>query len=457
MSDSDPSPLPPTDRIEVSPADGFVILVEIARFPMLAPPTQRQRFTTLLNECLRILEAENLTGCHLFPKGDGLFITIAARERHDEDEAEVPLTIARKLLQSAARQGVKDFKLRVAIDYNRTDNSFDVRSPSLQGLHHLQIGNGLNITARIIHFAEDNEVILSADYIRNLKESGFEELYEFEKHKQVYVKYVGDVVLYSYKPAEREADYIYKAPTNEERRFKRFAFFPPLDSATVDRFREVGLRRDLQDVLEYTYETIASVNQRRSFLTWANVYETLKRVSNMVEDELDGELLILSRSDRKSDFWCTEESRDYLTRLKLRSSSLRQVRIFMYDPRIREPLEDREVRDGLRELHEPGTLLKIDREFVTDNLLAKFLFGVTIYPSLSCAVAPLPAPGSYNEYVDTLMTANPEDMFGRFINDDFEHTDFKALVIADPAKVDRMIQAFRELQTHRATAPLVLH
>ena len=79
----------------------------------------------------------------------------------------------------------------------------------------------------------------------------------------------------------------------------------------------------------------------------------------------------------------------------------------------------------------------------------RYNFGVTIFPKLRCAVAPLPVFISYDEYINNIkFVKNIDDIFSQYSHIDFSKTNFKGLVIANDKKVTDLIYYFQLLKEH---------
>ena len=444
----------PAPELEPSPASGYTLLVEIVEFIRLPPYGQESAMRRLLSDCAAALQKFQARGYSLYPTGDGLYITLPEVARLQSSEVRIPMDLAISILKAAHSQNLS---LRVAVNYCATDRLVTVENPDAagDGISSFRVGSGLAICARIVHFAERREIILSESFFNQLSDSGLAAEFGVFLHKSVFVKYLGYIKIYSYRPPQEQYDFIYMPPTKKEGEFKKFAYFPPLETETADRFREIGLRSELQHLLEYTYDTIAAINEKGIFVSWGNVTETIKKI----QSDRESEILVLSRSDRRFDFWSTPEAKRYLEDLVQdthgRKVAAKQIRVFVYDPQLRRPIVESDVAQGLAAVHRrPETLLQIDREYVNDNLLMKYLFGVTIFPALGCAVAPLPWPRSYGEYADGILFSKPEDMFTRYSDAEIGKVSFKALVITNAGTVERLVTAFKALQHHPRTSEL---
>lgn len=421
---------------------GYAIISDIVGFSEKESVTQVEwvaEFLQILGQAVRELKQFNI-----FPTGDGAIVCIYHEGPPSRETAILPLNFARTLLRLNTR---KLFKLRISINYSGMETLLDLSSFEALVTSQIQVGNGINLAERLIHFAEPNEIVVTGQYYDQLLDVGFSMQPRFYIHRDVFVKHMRTLRLFSYKPTADEEEYIYHPPTKDEQHFKRYAYFPPLRSDTIERFRQLDLRHDLEQLCRYAYDTIAAVNRERIYISWESVYDVLKNVPPDGEDEI----LVISRSDRPGNFWSTPASRKYLRYLRKQSEGKRfvQNRIFLYDPDREESIAPEDVLSILRELHAVGTLHSLDVAYTHGNVLMNYLFGVTIFPRLHCAVAPIPTPDSYDDYLQTIVFGRPQDAFRRFSDADFQSSGFKALVIANEETVDDLVTAFEALRRHR--------
>lgn len=424
-----------------SRTQAYVVVIDIVGFADADPSEQAEwmgQLLALLNDA-----AGDLERFSLFPKGDGAVLSLYREGPPTVDTAGAALRFARELLR--LNDGGR-FSLRLSINYSALETLIDI-SPDFPAINarQIQVGDGITLAERIIHFAEPDEIVITGHYYEQLFNVGLTRAHTFYPHRDVFVKDARSVELFSYKPTSVELRYVYGPAEKSEQHFKRYAYFPPLQRETIDRFRTLGLRQDLADLSAYAYESIAAINVRRSFVTWSDIYTTLKRVASVAT----GDVFIVSRSDLAFGFWDTDASLEYLRGLQRTAragSCLQLKRVFLYRPPLQRPIVRREVLEVLTDLHEPGTLQQLDVAYARGNVLFKYQFGITIFPALRCAIAPIPIAASYDEYLQTIRYDEPQDAFRRYSDADFSTTTFRALVIADESVVADLLAAYDELR-----------
>jgi hypothetical protein len=438
VSELEPTVAPTTDE----PVQSYVVIADIVGYSEASQVDQAKWIEHFLS-ILRAALDEAVPGRrNLFPTGDGAILcTYPAEPTIMEEAAACPLNFARALLK-ANRTG--PFKLRISINYSPRDTLLNIASYGPLHTDYIQVGDGINLAERALHFAEPNEIVYTESYWNCRRVTGLLDKLSYYPHRSVFVKHMREMRLYSYRPRQDELAYIYAPPDPSEQHFKRFAYFPPLQSRTIERFRRVGLRDELAVLCNYAYDSIAVVNTQSAFISWSDIYDILIRLQGKSKTRS----LVLSRADQRHNFWSTDSARSYMDHLLwLKKQGLfNQARLFIYDPRISTDVARDDVADCLRELHNDDvSLRKLHKAHLGMNVLSNYLFGVTIFPELECAVAPIPAPRSYNEYIQTLGFTDVHKVALGYSDLDFGNTSFKALVLADPDSVQELVHAFDRL------------
>lgn len=426
--------------MKVKDTTSYVVLLDIVGFSEGGSEEQAEcvnDFLKLLETNLSILGGQKF---NIFPIGDGSILCIYEETPSPTaTTSELPLTFARAMLKTNKDN---NFDLRISINYSKIERIISVKHLKID-TSHIQIGNGINVAERIIHFCEPNEIIVSEDYWDVLFQLKIPIRSQFHSHKKVFVKHMKDLKIFSYLPAEDEKSFIYDLRNEGRQHFRKYAYFPPVKGPIIQRIKNIGLDNDLQQMCAYAYDTLTSINMNKMFISWGGIYETLKKIPT----EQEKEILVISREDLKGDFWSTDGAENYLRHLERLSGQFKHSRIFIYDPHLGSTTPD-EIIERLARLHQRGTLKKIDREYIPANALLKYSFGITIFPNLKCAIAPLPVPLSYDEYVNNLRFTEVENMSLRYGNRNFENTIFKALVIINEDIINDLTSDFNSLRKH---------
>ncbi len=425
--------------MEIEHTSSYVIMLDIVETPERGGSERAtcfDKFIGLLEANVEVLK--KWKKFNIFPTGDGAIICIYDKDVSSSEIIEAPLIFSRNILKANKNN---DFHLKISINYGDMERIIDVSDFDPIHTDQIQVGDGINIAERIIHFCEPKEILWSEEYHKRLYHEGIDKKYKWKHYPEVFVKHMDALELYSYSPFKDEEEYIYSFKGEKSFHDKKYAYFPPIKESTFQQIKKVGLQKDLGQICDYAYDTLASINKDQIFISWDTVYETLKKIPT----EQENEILVISRDDLEYDFWSTKDAQGYLQHLETVTDEFKQIRIFIYDPKI-ESMTPKKVVERLVRLHSKGTLKKIDKAYIDDNILLKYVFGVTIFPNLKCAIAPLPVPKSYNDYVKSIRPTRVENIFPEYGEYDFSRATFKALVIFNAKKVDELVKAFSSLK-----------
>jgi len=219
------------------------------------------------------------------------------------------------------------------------------------------------------------------------------------------------------------------------------SLFPILESSVIKRFKELGHETDLLMLSDYATRTFESINNNQELLSWGSVYESLMKIPVADGDEV----LAVYRADQESDFWANKGSEVYLKYLQNNANIIKQKRIIICDSSLSTKKFPDELVLKLAALHPAETLMKVERRAADNNLLLGFKFGISIFPRQKCAIAPLPVPISYIEYVENYGYPRMEQIFPYYTERHFLNPQLKGLLIADPKKIDALITQFEVL------------
>jgi class 3 adenylate cyclase len=417
---------------------GYVVIADMVGFSEEVPRRQAElvaEFVTVLSDAV----AAALDGLqvNIFSTGDGAIISVYGRDV--EETASIAPRVLDLAVDLLRRTLAASYELKVSINASGHEALIDVTAVPTLHANVIQIGNGINVAERILNFAEPMEIVVSEQFREALANSGDNRSGRFFS-QSVFVKHMRNLMLHVYNPPHEEKGFVGQPREARNRRHKRYAYFPPMKQQTLDRFRDVGLETDVLETVEYVYETIAAVNSGYKFISWAAVEDVLVAA----RPRADEEVLAFSRSDYEGHFWTTPAAEIYLRRL---SSSFNQKRLIIYSTASPDMvLAPDPVLHGLRQLHADGSLRKLDAAHARRHRLYRFRFGATIYPERGCIIAPIPAPASYDEYLDIVkFTQDPWRVFDRFAERDFRSTEFKAFVVAEESLVAEFVDEFRDL------------
>lgn len=415
----------------------YVVMVEIVNSSPEAKSVQIVYVDALLDTlftAIHNIDPDLTLNYDVFPTGDGAILSmIDPLGVDDGSSVDIPFRIACETLALNRGNG---FAVKVSINYSPQDFILDVSDDDIVNADGIQIGNGINMAQRVVHFAEPNEIIATEMY-RNLladfgKAAAFGPVHGYE----VFVMHSKNARIWAYRPDHS---------AHPKSSFRKYAYFPPLRPDTVQLFEQLGLSDDLVNLCDFAYDSIDSVNRNRVFISaFRDIYDLLDVMT------VDSEALIVSRSDLDHDFWSTPRSRSYLRTLMSRREKPRQRRLFVYDPIMSRPPIPDEVLDALSRIHSPGSIRRIRKAFVQNLSIFRLIFGVTLFPELGCAVAPIPQPESYDEYLATVNYSGALNWMELHSEADFETHTFRPLIIANDELVTQLQADFDALWDHRS-------
>lgn len=425
---------------------GYVVIADLVGFSELPPLEQAAAVEEFLDVLRAAIQDAALEQFNLFPTGDGAILCLYEEGPPTPAAACLPLDFARGLLKQHSQS---PHALRISVNYSSIETLVDVSSFEPIATQHLQVGNGINFAERALHFAEPREIIVTKQYWDRLFDSGVYRRYQFFDHPSVFAgKHMQPLNLLSYRPNAEEQKYMYEPPRHGEAHLKRYAYFPPLRADTITRFRELGLRYELEQVCRYAYDSVATLNAGRTLVSWEPIYDVLRRIPVGASDAVK----VVSRSDRGDHFWLSPGSVPYLAHLERMASrgGFAQSRLFIFDPAVAKLIAPTHVIETLKTLHSAGSLLQLDKAFAQGSVILKYVFGITLFPALACAVAPIPVAASYDDYLETIEFSGRHDAVLRYSDREFGEETFRALIIADPDRVAELVDAYDALSTHHA-------
>jgi hypothetical protein len=429
--------------METHPVSSYVLMTDIVKYSMVDQATQVAWVRRLFSLLRAALASTPLERPNVYPTGDGVILTFHLPGAPDSQSAAIPIELALRLLQLNSGG---PFALRVSINFSPSETVLQLPGGPPVGDISVEAGEGIFLAERAMHFSEPNEVVVTEGYWDLLRVSGLLGPLRFEPLRHVFVKHYRPMDLFLYVPKEGEAGYV-SSPVTGSTSLRRYAYFPPLLPETVARFQALDLGYEVEQLCRYTYDSVAVVNSKSTFVSWSKVYDILKRL-NAINSE-GAPVLVISRSDRSPNFWSTPAAERYLAHLRStsRKQQFHQVRIFVYD-QVDKEVASPEVLTALRDLHAQGTLGKIDRAYLGGNILSKYTFGVTIYPELGCAVSPIPAARSYDDYLQTVAFSSVHGAFLPHSDTKEDPGTFRGYVTAAADTVGALADAFSLLRRH---------
>ena len=204
----------------------FVVMIDIVEHSTMTHLDAAncvKKFYQLLKTNLEIL---NQNKFNIFSIGDGAIICIYPKDMADvKNIAELPLLFAKQMLKVRI-DIMHNIDIRISINYGPMETLINVGELKTIDTNNIQIGTGINIAERIIHFCDPNEIIISHEYHSILHELNLDKTeYKFFPHMDVFVKHMENLKIYSYIPSDNEKGFIYDLHSEGKLHFKKYAYF----------------------------------------------------------------------------------------------------------------------------------------------------------------------------------------------------------------------------------------
>lgn len=375
-----------------------------------------------------------------FSTGDGAIVSIGRECAIDSNATKRFLDFVIRFTSSTLQKGLI---IRTAVNYSEKDRVIVLDdSVSIQGKY-IQIGDTINTAARIINFCDPREIMISKSVFDLLRKLDLEAKYGFHKNERYITKHNEELDTYTYEPSQEEIEYIY-SPKSVSHPYKKYGNFPPIKSPTIELFIENGIDFELRKVISSAYESIKSINETKTLMSWNQVLNVLMQLKYDPEDRV----YVMSRNDRASGFWTQNRRKLYVDYLRsnaeLHDGYINQTRIMVYGGGQNPKPED-DIHHDLKTLHNTNTYYSFpSSQLFKYERLDELIFGFTLSTKYHCAIIPVPS-GETIENHRWLGTGRMGEML-RF-HKDYNVTDgpLKAIITADKSYVQALIGEFESL------------
>ena len=94
---------------------------------------------------------------------------------------------------------------------------------------------------------------------------GLDETYSFFENEPLTIKHNKTLKTFTYDPSKDESKYLY-SPHRSSHGYKKFSYFPPIKTSTLDYFKQHGLDFELKNVISYAFESMRELNATMKFI-----------------------------------------------------------------------------------------------------------------------------------------------------------------------------------------------
>ena len=339
----------------------LIAILDIVRFSKQRLKVQADlvsMFVTNLND--RLIKLKELKPDAL-STGDGAIVAIGRDCNIDEEETRMFMDFVIDFVAEMAKAGLL---LRAVVNYSVKDRVLIIEGlETFQG-RYIQVGDTINVAARIITFCEPCEIMINNSVYEWLRKVDLDELYSFRKNDPFTTKHGDTLATYSYDPKEEERGILYD-PNSASHAYKKYNYFPPITGKVVQYFMKHGLDFELKKVISYAFDSIKDINYTKRMISWNNVI----RVLIQLRYDPDDSVYVLSRDERKSCFWTQPRRETYTKYLennaKLHGGYINQTRVRVYhyshDTQLM-PADD--IHDALVRLHKPKSYFRFPSAYL---------------------------------------------------------------------------------------------
>jgi len=396
-----------------------------------------RRFLELLSEHVGALS--NLCP-DSFSTGDGAIVSIGRGCHIGADSTGQFLRFVIALSSDLCQSGVV---VRTAVNYSEGDRIVLGTTNALEG-QYIQVGDAINVAARIVTFCEPREIAVSAAVHRLLRNHDLEGNFPLHHNEPFVTKHGLKLDTYTYVPPADLEDVLY-SPTAPLHAYKRFASFPPLKPQTLDHFLRGGLDAELRKVVSNAYDAMSYINETKTFLSASEVIQVLTRPNYDPQDVV----YVVSRNDRSTGFWTQKRRKQYIGFLtgnaRQHGGNINQTRVLVYDQERSsdELMPEGDIYHDLEKLHAPKTLFNFPVSLLFPyERISELIFGFTLSTKHRYVI--LPVPGADID-VKRLRPADFGDLLQLYRDYDAADGPMKAIITADEGYVGSLTAEFENL------------
>jgi Adenylate and Guanylate cyclase catalytic domain len=380
-----------------------------------------------------------------FSTGDGAIVSIGRQCHIDAKSTTRFLEFTINLASALCTTGVI---VRTAINYSENDRIVFGKINALKG-QYIQVGDTINVAARVITFAEPREIIVTDSVQRLLRSHDLLMEYELHHNEILITKHGLKLDTYTYIPNNKQVDDLYN-PSSPLHCYKRFSAFPPLKSRTLNQFVASGMDIELCKVVSNAYDAMRYINETKTFISTSEVMEVL----TMLHYDPNDSVYVISRNDRPTNFWTQKRRNTYLEFLKGKAKryggNINQTRIIIYDLNLSTNhglMPEDAIFFQFQELHKPKSFANFPINLLSKfNQMSQLIFGFTLSKKYKFAIIPVPSA----EFIDAtkLKPENLGELLQLYRNYDVEDGPMKAIITADEHFIDKLIIEFENLLDH---------
>jgi hypothetical protein len=397
-----------------------------------------ENFVKILDEQL---ESLSFFEPDAFSTGDGAIVAVGRGCKVDKSTVKAFLDFVITFMSRLLKEGII---IRTAVHYSEKDSIIPLTNSRFIKGEYIQIGDTINIATRILTFCEPCELMISHGFYTLLRKYDLEEIHEFHENQEFVTKHQIFLKTYTYKPPKKDKEFFY-SPDSALHVFKKYSYFPPVDTKTLQYFMDNGLGMELDIVVSNAYNSWRFLSDTRSFLSWNTVLGVLCQLQY---DPLDT-VYVLSRNDIEG-FWDQNKTEQYLQCLKARTSDkhpyINQTRVMIYNKSVgKQTIPPGNVYYSLKELHKPESLFHLSSEIFKCKfpMLADLRFGFTLSRNHKYAVIPIPAPEGIE--AQQFWPDRIQQLLKPYEKYEESYGPMKAIITANPKYISELVKQMEKL------------
>ncbi len=418
----------------------LVAIFDIEELSVRTPEKMAQKVHSFLELLSNHVQALEDLHPDCFSTGDGVIVSIGRKCHLDGSSTKRFLQFAIDFMVNLCKS---DVPVRTALNYSEGDRIVPGSGGALAG-QYIQVGDAINIAARVITFCEPRELMVTAAVQQLMRNHELGDVFALHHNELLVTKHGLNLATYTYIPPKELKGMLY-SPDSPLHPYKRFTSFPPLKLKTLSQFMANGLDVELRKVVSNAYDSMNYINETRTFLSASEVLRVLTRPNYDPDDTV----YVVSRNDRKTGFWTQRRQTQYVSFLAGNAARhggcINQTRVWVYDEAEPDPpvLED-DILCQLRRFHAPGRLLNFPVSLLyAYEHIAQLIFGFTLSRKYRYAIISIPGADVID--ANRLRTEYLGELLQLYKDYDAADGPMKAIITADEGYVDTLITEFENL------------
>lgn len=422
--------------------ESLVVIFDLEGFSKPNPVQQAKLVHSFVENLDARLNALDDLDPDAYSTGDGAVVSIGRHCKIDRDEVTRFLGFVIDLTSHLLKAGLI---VRVAANYSDRDHAVPLDpSGHIKGPC-IQIGDTINVAARILTFCDPREIMISRALYELLRKLDLENIHSFHRNDDYVTKHEEVLSTYSYNPPKRLRQLFY-CPDSPLHSYKRYWNFPPIKPDTLKYFIDNGLVFELDKVISNAYESMRFMNHTMSFLSWSSVLNVLTSLRYDPEDTV----YVLSRNDHAAGFWTQSRRGRYVHYLSSNAEDhegyINQTRIMVYDDSRAEAelMPDKDIFHDLEKLHNTKTFFRFPAgQLFRFPRVAELRFGFTVSKRHKFAIIPIPSPEEIE--AQKLGSEHIGELLKLYVDFDVTDGPMKAVITADDAYVSELISGIEAI------------